>query len=152
MHKPVTVAGNGALTIAYNDGGSGGDLKFTDKGKIDFWNLKSKLTINGNSYTLAGDIQTLAQNIKMNRSGFHALANDYDATNDGTYDESAISGAIQGVFEGLGHTIANLVLGQLSCAGHLGFLIPSRPAPPCAILPSAMHLGWPVAGITRVCS
>ena len=121
VHKPVIVAGNGALTIAYDDGGSGGDLKFADKGKIDFWNLKSKLTINGNSYTLAGDIQALAQNIKMNRSGFHALANDYDATNDGTYDESAIPGAIQGVFEGLGHTIANLVLGQLSCAGHLGF-------------------------------
>src|SRR3954451_11849380 len=39
LYQPVTVAGAGAFTIAYNDGGSGGDLFFFDKGKVYFQNL-----------------------------------------------------------------------------------------------------------------
>src|SRR6185437_8622489 len=50
--KPVTVAGTGAVTITTNDGGSGGDLLFGDKGNLTFWDLSSSLIINGSSYTL----------------------------------------------------------------------------------------------------
>src|SRR5438045_830853 len=37
LDKPVTVAGTGAVTIATNDGGSGGDLLFDGKGGLTFW-------------------------------------------------------------------------------------------------------------------
>src|SRR6476646_5742895 len=44
--KKVTVAGTGAVTITTNDGGSGGDLLFGDKGNLTFWDLSSSLMIN----------------------------------------------------------------------------------------------------------
>jgi hypothetical protein len=119
----VTVAGDGALTINYNQGNVGGDLLFDGKGKIDFWNLKSSLKINGNAYTLSGDVPTLIKDIKSDLSGFHALANDTDAANEGTIDYTAVSGTLTGVFEGLGHTISNVTLGQSDCehGQRLGF-------------------------------
>jgi hypothetical protein len=40
VHKPVTISGRGALTITYNDGGSGGDLLFDKNGEIDFWDFR----------------------------------------------------------------------------------------------------------------
>jgi hypothetical protein len=108
--KPVSAAGSGAVTITTNDGGSGGDLLFDGKGNLTFWDLSSNLIVNGNSYTLAGNIQTLAADIGANPSGFYALANDYDASVDGTYSSAPITTEFDGTFEGMGHKIERLTI------------------------------------------
>ena len=77
IDKPVMVTGTGAMTITTNDGGSGGDLVFGDTGNVTFWDLSSSLIVNGNGYTLVGDIDTLAADIAVNPFGFFALANNY---------------------------------------------------------------------------
>ncbi|MBV8800828.1 MAG: hypothetical protein JO208_13600 [Alphaproteobacteria bacterium] len=107
LRKPVTVAGQGALTLTYNDGGTGGDLRFFDKGKIDFWDTSSSLIINGRSYALAKDIKTLASIVGANPSGSFAFAVDYAAGADGTYKLPPVP-LLKGTFEGLGHTIDSL--------------------------------------------
>jgi hypothetical protein len=108
FRAPVVVAGQGAVTIVTNDGGDGGDLIFFDGGNIGFRDMASSLVINGNSYTLVGGIATLASDIAANPSGFYALADDYDASLDGTYASAPVASDFSGTFEGLGHTIANL--------------------------------------------
>src|SRR5207248_7677013 len=79
FRAPVTVAGQGAVTIVTNDGGSGGDLLFFPGGKLDFWDLGSGLTINGHSHFLASDIKTLADSVAEDASASLARAHDYDA-------------------------------------------------------------------------
>ncbi len=110
IDKPVMVTGTGAVTVTTNDGGSGGDLIFDGKGNVTFWDLSSSLIVNGNSYTLVGDIATLASDIANNSTGFYALANDYDASVDGTYDEAPVTTGFTGTFEGLGHAIDKLTI------------------------------------------
>lgn len=107
VKKPVTVAGPGALTIA-TYGGSKTDLEFFNKGSIQFWDLSSDLTINGQSYTLVGDIHTLANDIADNPSGFYALAKPYDAKADGIYSDAPIPTTFNGTFDGLGNAISRL--------------------------------------------
>src|SRR6185312_7539156 len=70
--------------------------------------LSSSLIIDGQSYTLVGDIKTLADDIAANPSGFYALAKPYDASADGTYTSSPVSSGFSGTFEGLGNTVSNL--------------------------------------------
>jgi hypothetical protein len=111
---PVSVAGPGAVTIVTNDGGSGGQLIFFETGRLDFWNLSSSLVINGDSYTLAGDLKTLAADIASNSAGSFALASDYDARQDGVYKRSPVP-VLNGTFEGLGHTLSNLMVSEKSC-------------------------------------
>ncbi len=104
--KPLTAAGSGALALVTNDGGTGGTLSFGSKGDVTFWNLGSKLTINGTAFKLVGDLADLAAAIAARPNGDYALANDYDsATN---YSTAPIPTLFKGTFEGLGHTIANL--------------------------------------------
>src|SRR3954451_18268183 len=79
VKKPVTVAGQGAVTIMTNDGASDGDLYFFGKGQITFWNLSSSLVINRESYPLAGDLPTLAAVMNAVDGGSVALTNDYDS-------------------------------------------------------------------------
>lgn len=113
IDQPVSVSGSGAVTIATNDGGANGDLMFDGKGNIKFWDTASSLVINGNSYTLVTDIATLASDIAANPSGFYALANDYDASKDGTYASAPITTTLGGTFEGLGHAITNLKINSV---------------------------------------
>jgi len=110
FERSVTVAGTGALTLTTNDGGKDGTLSFVAPGRGHFWNLSSSLVINGASYTLVGDIATLASDIAANPSGSYALANDYDARPDGTYVSSPIPTTLTGLFEGLGNAISGLVI------------------------------------------
>lgn len=117
IEKPVMATGTGAVTITTNDGGSGGDLIFDGKGNVTFWDLSSSLIVNGNTYTLLSDIATLANDITANPSGFYALANDYDASVDGTYTSSPVSTELFGIFEGLGHVISNL---SINASGTVG--------------------------------
>jgi hypothetical protein len=110
IEKPVMVTGTGGVTVTTNDGGSGGDLMFDGKGNVTFWDLSSSLIVNGNSYTLVGDIASLASDIAANPTGFYALANDYDASVDGTYTSIPIGTEFFGVFEGAGHVISNFAI------------------------------------------
>jgi hypothetical protein len=108
FRAPVEVAGTGAVTIVTNDGGTGGDLLFFPGGSLDFWDLSSSLTVNGKTFTLVGDIATLASDIGANASGSYALAKTYDASVDGTYTASPVLTSFSGAFDGLGHSIENL--------------------------------------------
>jgi hypothetical protein len=110
FRAPVTVAGKGAVTITTNGGGNGGELKFFPGAKLDFSNLASKLTIQGKSYKLVKGVRSLAGAIGSNPDGAFALAGDYDAAHDGTYNGSAVATPFTGEFEGLGHEIANFSL------------------------------------------
>ena len=65
---------------------------------MTFWDLSSSLIVNGNSYTLVGDIETLASDIANNPAGFYALANDYDASVDGTYRSAPVTTTVTGIW------------------------------------------------------
>jgi len=106
VRAPVVVEGVAGLTLITNDGGSGGDYIFESGGYANFWDLASSLVINRHSYTLVGDVETLASDIAINPSGSYALAASYDATPDGVYDPPPI-GLFDGSFEGLGNSISN---------------------------------------------
>src|SRR5947207_7232774 len=84
IDKAVVVAGTGALTLVTNDGGTGGDYWFPNGGSVTFWDLNSNLIINGTRFTLVNSISMLV-NSKHRHTGRFALANNYDASVDGTY-------------------------------------------------------------------
>ncbi len=108
VEQPVTVSGKGGLSVTFDDGGSGGYFGFGWKGYVTFANLSSALAINGVSYTLVGDIKSLASAVAANPAGAYALANSHDAKKDGTYAGSPVPTELSGIFEGLGNTISNL--------------------------------------------
>jgi hypothetical protein len=101
----ITSEGAGGVTLTTNDGGSGGDLVFTGKGKVSFWDTSSSLIIDGTAYTLVDSIQALASAAAANPNGFYALSKFYDASADGTYLSDPVPGNFAGTFEGLGHVI-----------------------------------------------
>lgn len=109
IKKQLTIAGlHGSLALVTNDGGVGGDFWFDRTGHIDFWNRSARLTINGISYKLVDNIADLATAIARKPRGSYALANDYNAQNDGSYSHPPVNTDFPGTFEGLGHTISNL--------------------------------------------
>jgi hypothetical protein len=114
IDRTLTVAGSGALTLTTNHGGSGGDLFFEGMGRAVFWDLASSLIINGTTYTLVGDIATLASGIAAHPTHSFALANNYDAGVDGTYGATPIPTTFFGAFDGLGNTISNLTMSTSS--------------------------------------
>ena len=103
----MTVAGTGAVTITYNDGGTGGDLIFFPGAKLDFWDTSSSLIVERESYLLVSALRPLATAIAADATGRYALATDYDAAADGTYRSSPIR-EVEGIVEGLGHVVAHL--------------------------------------------
>lgn len=105
--KPVTVAGTGSLTITTNDGGSDGDFRFLKKGHVEFWDLNSGLTINGQQYLLADSVHSLAHLIHLSIDGFYALAKPVNSHKQ--YFASPIN-ALGGTLEGLGNAISNLTI------------------------------------------
>jgi hypothetical protein len=117
----VSVTGLSGLSVATDDGGSGGMFTFGAKGNVTFVDLASVLTINDTSYVLMGTLSTLASAISADPSGAYALANSYDAQGDGTYSNSPIQTEFSGVFEGLGNTISHLsIKGSGGINGSLG--------------------------------
>ncbi len=110
FERAVEVTGPGALTLTTNDGGTGGTLSFAPPGRIHFWDVASSLVINGASYTLVADLETLASDIAANPAGDYALADNYDATSDGTYTQAPIPTSFAGNFQGLGNTISHLTI------------------------------------------
>jgi len=109
VRAAVAVEGTAGVTLVTNDGGSGGDTYFntTSAGGITFWDSNSSLIINGQAFTLVGDIATLASDVSGNPGGNYALAKSYDASVDGTYSAAPVPN-FSGRFEGLGNTIQNL--------------------------------------------
>jgi len=105
---PIAITGGGGLTVVTNDGGTGGIFNFAPGDNVDFYSLSSSLTINGVPYALENSVATLASAIASNSAGNYALANNYNATGDGTYKNAAIPSEFSGSFEGLGNTISNL--------------------------------------------
>ncbi|MBV9571377.1 MAG: hypothetical protein JO056_09065 [Alphaproteobacteria bacterium] len=117
VKKPVIVAGTGALTVDWR---GQGELAIEPKGSIQFWDLGSSLIIHGHSYTLVGDLMTLAADVADKPKGLYALAKPYDAGSDGTYSSAVVRTDFAGTFEGLGNAISNLTIrlaGQHSDAG-----------------------------------
>jgi hypothetical protein len=110
VNRAVSDAGPAPLTLTYNANGSGGMLSFGPKAHISFLSIANPLTINGQSYILANNIQSLAQLIARNPSGNFALSANYNAKQDGRYTHSPIQTVFQGNFEGLGNTLSGLHL------------------------------------------
>ncbi|HEY1962606.1 MAG TPA: GLUG motif-containing protein [Rhizomicrobium sp.] len=122
FEEPVTVQGAGSLDISTNyPGGSGGALDFVNRGKVDFWDASSNLTINSQPYTLVSDLPTLAQRINANSYGYIALIKDYDASADGVYSGSPAA-SFSGALEGLGHKISNLSINDPSPYDAVGLI------------------------------
>jgi hypothetical protein len=108
INRPVSVQGLAGLKLTTNDGGKNGMLSFGQHGNVTFANLSSSLTINSMAYMLDNSIKSLAAAIAANPSGAFALANSYDASQDGIYPAAPVSTTFTGSFEGLGNTISKL--------------------------------------------
>jgi hypothetical protein len=115
--EPVTVNGNGAVSLLTNDGGTSGNVSFGPKGSLTFINTSNSLMINGNAYTLVDSVAALASSIAASPSGNFALANSYNAAADGGYSNSPIATSLTGKVEGLGNTISRLSLVYKSSHG-----------------------------------
>jgi hypothetical protein len=118
----LTVQGSGALTILTDTGGTGGDLIFFPGGHADFWDLSSSLIVEGKSYTLVGDIDTLAGDAHADLNGNFALAADFDSSGE-SYRHSPMPPVFQGKFEGLGHTISNFRMRAPATGGRADFAL-----------------------------
>jgi hypothetical protein len=110
VERPVTIAGKGALTVSPAQGDGHGTVAYSKKGNFTFWDLSSKLVMRGVSYQLVSSIASLSAAVSKNPSGNYALANDYDASQDGDYPQAPVATAFSGKAEGLGHTISNLTI------------------------------------------
>lgn len=107
VRSPISVTGTGGLAL--NNAGTE-SLAFYNGANVTFSNLSSALAINGNPYTLVGNIGQLASAVTNNRNGFYALAANYDAAGDGTYPAAPIQTDMDGTFEGLGNSISNVTI------------------------------------------
>src|SRR5579862_947911 len=107
-HKAITVdaavsIGSGSAELELQSGkpGSLGKLSFGRKGHITFGSLADIFGINGGIFTLVGSVQGLASAVAANPSGAYALANSYDASQDGTYASSPVATTLEGTVDGL---------------------------------------------------
>ena len=108
--RHVSVKGQGGLTLVTNNGGSGGTFSTGHKGRISFANLSSALTINSGAYTLVNSVKMLASAIAANAAGNYALADNYDASNDGIYSNTPVTTYLYGTVEGLGNTVSYITV------------------------------------------
>src|ERR1700733_4368407 len=113
VERPIAVSGAGGLSIATNDGGSGGEFYFGLKGNISFAATTNDLSVNGVAYTLVATLPALASAIAANPSGNFGLGASYDAGQGGKYHSSPIATTFEGNFSGLGNTISNLRIRNL---------------------------------------
>ncbi|HTT98945.1 MAG TPA: GLUG motif-containing protein [Rhizomicrobium sp.] len=104
----VVAEGTGGVTLITNDGGTGGDYSFTDKGKLTFWDTSSSLIINGTPFTLVNSIDQIAQNFAGTNPAYVALSN-YFAASGTTFKKSPVH-QLNGTFEGLGHVIDHMAI------------------------------------------
>jgi hypothetical protein len=116
INKSITITGTGGLTLLTV--GNARPFTMGPKAKITFWTTSSSFAFGPNAtpYTLVNSIAALASAVAENPSGNYALANDYDASADGTYASSPIL-SFAGSFFGLNHTISNLSIAD-TISGH----------------------------------
>jgi hypothetical protein len=108
IDAPIVVGGPGGVTIMTDNNGFGGDWALGHRASITFQDLGGSLVINGKTYALVGDLASLAAAIAQNPSGQYALADNYDASADGTYTSWPVETTFTGAFSGLGHAIDKL--------------------------------------------
>ena len=108
VENTVSLTGQGGLSLTTDDGGTGGALSFGRNDSVTFASLASELTIDGVAYALVGSISSLASAIAANPSGSYALADNYDASQDGTYASTPVPTTFTGTFQGLGNTVSNI--------------------------------------------
>ncbi len=107
INSPIVVAGAGSLTIETGEAQSA-DYRFFNKGHIEFWDLSSGLTINGENYVLEESLKKLGKDIRQNPRVNYALARNINAGRQ-VYSESPLP-FLLGKFDGLGNTIGNLTV------------------------------------------
>ena len=122
LDNVLTIAGPGALILSTNDGGLNGSLSFHHGGRAAFNALTNTLVINKVEYSLEGSIAELASAVTANPSGSYALADNYDASADGTYSASPILTPLSGIVEGLGNTISNLAIADQTAGDRVGLV------------------------------
>jgi len=120
VDKAVSDAGSGAVALTTDDGGSLGTLSFGPKGSLSFLSPSNSLTVNGNVYTLANSVPSLAADIAANPSGFYALSASYDAKQDGAYSASPVATTFAGNFNGLGNSVSHLSIRTKARSVNLG--------------------------------
>ncbi|HEX3431323.1 MAG TPA: GLUG motif-containing protein [Rhizomicrobium sp.] len=120
VDQAVSVTGLGSLSVTINDGGKGGIFVFGSKGRVAFSFLSSQLTIDGAPYTLVNTVKDLANAVAAHPGGDYALANDYSAGKDGTYNSSPVSTTFTGRLNGLGNIISYLSVNDANQSDDVG--------------------------------
>jgi hypothetical protein len=108
VNRPVAVNGSGAVVLTTDDGGTKGALSFGTKGSISFLSTSNSVTINRAAYTLVSSVTALTSAIAAKPDGHFALANGYNASQDGTYSSTPVTTTLTGTVQGLGNSISNL--------------------------------------------
>jgi len=101
IRNTITVQGTAHLTLAV-----AGPF-FQGKGAVRFWDVASALTIDGDDYRLVNSVASLAAAVAAHPRGFFALANDYNAHQDGQVTHVPVATDFAGTFDGLGNKISN---------------------------------------------
>ncbi|HEY3777669.1 MAG TPA: hypothetical protein VGL35_06400 [Rhizomicrobium sp.] len=123
IHIDMEIVASGMGGLALRTASPLTDLILGRHGRVVFQNTSSQFSINGTPYTLVNSISSLASAIASNPSGSFALANNYDASADGTYSESPITTTFMGAFEGLGNTISHLSIAHTGGATGVGLIL-----------------------------
>jgi hypothetical protein len=105
IRNTITVQGTAALNLEV----AGAPL-YEKKGAIRFWDTASKLTIDGDDYRLVNSIQGLAAAVAAHPRKNVALANDYNAKDDGQVHTVPVSTELAATFDGLGNRISNFAI------------------------------------------
>ena len=127
VNSNITATGNTAgLTLTPSNTGAGGSYYLNNSAVITLSGSTPSLTIAGNAYTVinslgvAGDATTTTlQGMKNNLTGRYALGSNIDATATSTWNAGLGFAPVgdnilpfEGTFDGLGHTISNLVINR----------------------------------------
>jgi hypothetical protein len=105
VRSTITVQGTAHLSLAV----AGGPI-YQKKGAVRFWDTASQLTIDGDDYRLVNSIADLASTVAAHPKAFIALANDYDAKQDGQVTRVPVQTDFMGTFDGLGNKISNFAI------------------------------------------
>jgi hypothetical protein len=120
INRPITSEATGKIVILTGTGGTGGTYGYGPRGRLTFWDTTTLLLINGTKFPLFNSISSLAAAIAENPSGVFALANPYDAAQDGVYSSAPIPTALAGTWDGLGNTLSNLAIDDPTSGDNVG--------------------------------
>jgi len=129
FNASLSVTGNGGLSLS---DASVESLAFYNGASVTFSQLSSSLAINGVSYVLVGSVAEFASAVVSNQNGYFALAANYNAASDGTYSSAPVqgnnaTGGMNGIFEGLGHSISNVTIVDGTQSGGCDGLMANAP-------------------------